>query len=294
LDLALIERLYIGNRKDFKRLALEEAHNRNVLLEEIIGRERLTRNQRQAAKRWLLNHLPELERERLLIIRSAQPKAGGKQSFASPEKMFEKVSEAKERFKKRAREALLSQFKVRERAVVVGERPARKAIVKAGTRAERIAAYKPSEKTVSQKRKEMQQEESKANVTGEVFDQVKHALDRIRAENGASAKVITELRAKGLLTGDSVIRMFIAGSLTQKVFQKVVQNKAFQRNFGNKGFDLLARGLSFIGPTGKFTAKARKSFQGEAGKRMFDFLKRHDFIDTSHGKGEVITYLARI
>ena len=47
-------------------------------------------------------------------------------------------------------------------------------------------------------------------------------------------------------------------------------------------------------PSGKLTAKARRAFQSEKGKKLFEFLARKGFIDTKHGKGMTVTYLARI
>ena len=163
-----------------------------------------------------------------------------------------------------------------------------------GTRAERMTAYVPREKAPKTKKRELKEMELSAKFAGKPFDAVAYSLSEISKENPSTAEFIRELVKRNILEKDNVTKLFISGSLTQKLFQKAANDEDFKKMFGAKQVNLLARGLAYIGPLGRQTEGARRAFQGRKGKELFGFLEKKGYIDTSHGKGNTVTYLARI
>jgi len=299
LDLASAERIYFQNRKGLRRLDLDDTERTNKIFRDSFGRERLTANQERATKAWLRAHIGELEDKELALAREYSQKMPlGKTPEDTGKKFVDCINNARKeagrQFVERARNELFRNFKPPEKAP--RKFVPRAGPEKSGTRQQRIADH---ELTASQKKRRMfnvertvNLMEKTVNLMGKPFDPVDYALIGIKADNKACASVIERLLQEKALKGDKVIKLFISGSLAQRVFKNVVENKEFMDKFGQNSVDLLATGLSYIGPKGRQTVGVRRIFQGERGKELFDFLEKSGYIDTRH-TGANVTYLTR-
>jgi hypothetical protein len=293
LNLAWIEQYYLRCKRGFRSIDQEEAVDRNSLFREIFGRERLTPNQRREAKRWMLTNYPELKREKDKVRKDLFGGLTGIPDAKLFRKLFENYDKLEEAFKQRAKEDMIKMFKT-EKENHAGKPVVKQAwAIKTGNRAERMAAYTLREKTSTEKRRGLLKEKLKALVESKPFDPVTHILKEIGLENRPTADFLERLIEKKLLKEDNLVKLFIKGSLTQRTFQRVVENEEFRTMFGTKHINALATGLTYIGPVGKLTERVKKAFQGEKGRKLFEFLERKGFIDTGHGKGKTVTYLAR-
>ena len=294
LDLAGIEERYLQTRRDFKGLGQLQAEERNFLFAEIFGRERLTPNQKREARRWIGRNFDAIEKEHVAAMRAVTERFGGALSDDFYMAYLEEKGEVNARFLERARKELLPGFRQSGAKSAAAPAAARAAApAKPGTREERLAAYRPNGRNRAEKVLQISRESRRAELQGRPFDQVSYMLGEIRGENARAAEVISGLLHKGLLHGASVTPLFVSGSPAQRIFVAAVESQDFRRRFGGKQADLLARGISYIGPGGKRIARAKRVFQGETGKSMFDFLERKGLLETSHGGGKVV-YLARI
>lgn len=292
VDLAGIERDFLQIRRGLKFTDQETAEEQNRLLKDIFKGERLTPNQRRAAKRWLKQNYKQFRERRKQVIRDILTHYGGKFPPGSSDEIRQKFAEIQLELGVRARKELLKSFKqaITKRApqARVIREPVSK---KPGTRRERIAAYQPAIREKAERSRDLAIGESVTRLVGGTFDPVSDVLRRIEEESPPTASKLRELMDQRLLEGNLVKSLFINGSLAQKVFLTAIADPNFSR-FGPKAINLAAKGITFIGPGGKPIGRARRAFQGEIGKKLFDFLETKGLIETGHGGGTVV-YLAR-
>jgi len=296
IRLAAFEKDYFGFRKSFRSSELMDAETRNSMASETFQGTRLTNNQWKAVRKWFAKHWEErMARRDKAIKEFARKRASQQEPEALAEnmkRMTEKIDLIDKEFKERAKRELTQVF-VKNNKTAAPPEPKRESNFKQGTRAERIASYTPREKTPVERSQEMKSEERVArSLRGVPFNAVQHALESMKSENASNARFFENLFKKKEISSGALTKLFISGTLTQKVFRAVAKDPEFMPIFGIKGLELLARGLSFIGPTGRKSVGVMRNFQGKTGKRMYEFLEKKNYINTGSG-GNNVTYLSR-
>jgi hypothetical protein len=300
MDLADFEREYLYARKDFRGLDQINAEEVNALFSKVVGRTRLTPNQRRVVKKWLSAHRQELKKTRTQLLEEYKRKPGGlKQLFQQPQdspawtEFFNRLIQINNQFIELARQQALAPFLARPR---VKQKPATRELTEAtrklGTRAERMAEYAPHEKEKRARTAEVKSRNQLASISGRPFDSTEYALTAMTKENLQTGSMFRELVKKGQLKRGTIVNLFTSGSLTQKIFLQTMQETDFVQRFGVKHIDTLARALAYIGPTGRDIQRTIRNFQSPQGREMFEFLERNGLIETHHGGGKVV-YLRR-
>ena len=260
LDLAKIERLYMDYKKMYKNIGQSRANAVNRLFERIFGRNGLTKNQSVVAKRWLLDKTQKPEEE---LVRMAETEV-------LPN--FEDV-------------------KTRKRSSHL--RPASMSIVKSGSRKARMKLHngkKPREKNLVDKKRTPDKEKKAKSERKTVFDSVESILGEIGGENRETETILRDLRKKRLITDKTIVRLFINGSLTQKILLTILNDRGFMKAYGRGCIERLAKGLAKIGPQGRRTELSKKDFGGK-NDHLFEFLIKNRYI-IMHSGGSFV-YLVR-
>jgi hypothetical protein len=296
LVLSMIRGVYFFQRMHLRMAEREKTKYLNSVFRELFGSERLTVNQRRAARQWLEENYKLLEQEKERLMAKILPEDEEALTEKHIEILSKEFKTAEQAFKEKTKE-ILAVFRGSEKKPAPMPAPPQPAIVKPGTRAERIAAHEAAEKMAAAQKATAGAAETKAPAEarpgGEKFNPTEFILGEIGKESGKTASFLRGLHSRGLITQGALSRLFTSGSLTQKVFRKVAEDRGFRAGFGGRELESLARGLAFIGPKGKQTERVRKAFQGEKGKQLFEFLEGNGFINTQHTQG-LVTYLARI
>ncbi len=293
IDLAELERTYFFLRGIYKGGDLQVAQYQNTFYRNFFGRKRLTANQRRTAKRWIRKNwdwIVERQRASLREIWNAHPGGLTPECIKDADRRY---LEIEAEFRERAREEVLESFREREPAREVVVKKTREPEKKLGTRTERMAAYQRGEKTRTELTTEIQQQTRQAELRGEKFDPVDYALKQIEAKHKRTASAFRTMLKKRQLDRGSLVGLFTSGNLTQRLFMRIARNPEFQRRFGEQAIKPLARGLSYIGPTGRQIVKVRKLFEREGGGRLFSFLMRRKYFLEAHHAGGDVVYLAR-
>ncbi|AJF59572.1 MAG: hypothetical protein QT03_C0001G0061 [archaeon GW2011_AR10] len=280
IDLRNIEREYLEIRRGDRFVFQEKNKDINRIFFRAFGHERLTPAQRRRAKNWIINNFEKFEKRRRELYKELTVDRP-QQDLAN---LSEAVDKAETEFIQTAQQKFIQTFKPTKKvqvAVAITEKPA-----KVGTRAERMAAYVPREKTVEQRKQEIRQREEIAKETKRGFNVAEYCLEEISKENNQTGKTLREMMQKRLLNRDSLVSLFTSGSLTQRVFLAAVQEKGFAQQFGPRSINVLARGLAFIGPQGRKVERAKRAFQSAQAEQMFQFLEKHDLLDTGHSRGK--------
>jgi len=193
------------------------------------------------------------------------------------------------------RDALAEKFRSQNsKAYQAREKARTTARTASSTRAERIAAYQPRERETKPTRgAELRSKQREALTKRKNFNTIDHCLTEISKESTQTGNALRRLVAENQLQQNGLVGLFSSGSLTQKVFLRTLQDTDFQKRFGAGQVNILARGLSFIGPRGKEIPKAKKAFQSKQGEAIFKFLERNNLLETQHVGGQVV-YLQRI
>ena len=260
IDLRAIEKIYLMFRHDLIMLDQFKAEQVNALFRKIFGKEKLTPNQKKAALKLVRVADKLYDAKKDTIIQEMKPLRSQMSQLDYLQELTGRDAKALEQIVEDVKKQAQSTFQ----QVGGVKAPAKKSgdVRKLGTRAERMAAYIPGEKLTSVKRREFREQQIKERQSEGFFDSIKYALSEIEKENQSAATTMRELLSKRVLSRQSIAGLYKAGSLTQKVFLYTINNPGFSHEFRGKSIDLLARGLSFIGPTGKLTVRARRAFQG--------------------------------
>jgi len=291
LRLAEFEQKFLELKKCFRYLDQNRSEITNFCFKGIVKGERLTANQRRITKKWVAANYPAFETEGQALFRKhLEGKALEENTLREA---FRIIDELEVRFIERGRKETLGNFRERSKAKIDIARKTANNGNKSGTRAERMAAHQPKEKTKTEKTMELIRGERFGSQNGKQFNSIEYVLNETKKGNKIAAARFDSLLKRGILSENSLRRLYVNGILCQKVFLKVLSDPEFQKKFGNQMANLLANGLAFIGSVGKQIVNAKKAFQGTKGRQMFDFLERKHFIDTKHGMGNRVVYIAR-
>ena len=292
-----IRMMYLGMKM---RMRLEENQKKAAVKQffgEIFGEENFTRNQERAAIRWLEQNYESLEAGKERLKKSFLPegeKAASKDRIERLSKEFYRMTEA---FKKRARREVLKMFRAERRAVETAGTE-RVAATKGGRRAERMAAHAVAvEKKGEVRKDEGKKERPREKRVAKAFSTAEFVLGEIEKGSKKSATFLRGLHEKGLISEASLTKLYSSGGLTLRLFQKAANDSAFRRAFGPEQIEVLAKGIGYIGSSGRQPTTLRKAFEGPRGNAVFDFLKRKGYFETWHGAGRgrgVIYYLRRL
>ncbi len=281
LNLLELEKLYVRFKKQKTELdQLINFHIKNLTASVVFGL-RLTKAQRKRSKKVVSSRIHGfLENLQNSYNTSTQ----------TPEEKNEFVKQSVKRFTEEIREELLKEFTQKSKTIVVDRTQPES--VKSGTRAKRMAAYVPRETTSRQRQTDLTVQKGFSKGAKKQFDSVNYSLSEIGKDNPQTANAFLELLNQRRLSRGSIVNLYISGPLTLKIFLKAILDPDFERNFGRAYIDSMARGMSFIGNSGKLIPRAIKAFQSPKARELFDFLERKGLLETHHGGGKVV-YLRR-
>jgi len=286
LDLARVspiefEKAYVGGLKVVRGLELGLGRSINKVIEKAFKGKKLTPMQKKAVVRWMNGHLNEFEQVKATILRVSTDANSYKKLMDEAEEII---------FKKIYADLAPSFFAKQREARVPLESRVQK---KLGDRVKRMMQYSRSERIADAARRDsFERVEEYAKKVNKSFNPVDYCLTELTKENHSAGAQFRQLVNSKLLNSMSLRGLFSKGSLTQKIFLKALQEHKFTSDFGEQNINALARGLAYIGPTGKKIGHAIRAFQSPQATRIFEFLEKNGLIETSHGGGNVV-YLKR-
>jgi hypothetical protein len=287
VNIRAIERLYLEIRKSTRTFRLEEATEINVYYKRICKGASFTKNQKDMIKRFVKKEIVNLNKKKASIFGLLLQ---GKVAF---HEISDQHSKIETEFIESNRAQFLKQFKLLPKVATVTQKPnGQSTSTKLGTREERKSSHIAREKTPKQRTRDLDTLKTASKDSGVLFDAKAYCLSEIERENAQSGAVIRDMVNKGLINTGALSGLFASGSLTIKTFIHASQTPKFSELFGHVQLNVLAKGLSFIGPKGRPITRAKRAFQSTQSEQIFEFLKHNGFLETHHG-GYKIVYLSR-
>ncbi len=281
IDLPRFERIYIGHQKLNRDKVLNDAHNLNSYLNQIVRGARFTNNQKKAVKRWLRRTLPEYHKKRMEVFKAHE---------ADFLEAFRQIGVLEAQFLASARANFSDMFKQAEVRKSAPAPKVQSSVSKSGSREQRMAEYTPRVKEAERKAVLAKKAEA-ARTSGRPFNAAEYCLGEIMRENEATGRRLLQLRDRGAVNSPAIQSLYTAGSLAQKIFVSAL-DAGFEAQFGAHNISSLARAVSYIGSKGRIITHVEKVFQSKDARKIVDFLSREKLIELGHSGGDVV-YLAR-
>lgn len=243
---------------------------------------RLTVKQRTTVKKWL-----ERNSEKM-FVRPIVELEGTHRTESEKTKAYYEVEKE---FVEALRTHFLPQF-VKPGLVVTVRKPTVSEPRKLGTRKERTSAYQKTQtETVSTRKRKLTSAQIHAQTSNKRFNVVEHCLSEISHANVETGDFLRNLVRTASLNENGLVSLYTSGNLNQRVFREILSQTNFERQFGGRNINVLARGIAHVGPQGRKVDHVKRAFQSPRAEEIFNFLVRNKFLDTAHGKNMV--YLTR-
>jgi hypothetical protein len=285
-DMLTIERLYLKERKMSRQFKLEEATEINQYYKRICNGSRFTANQRKTIRKFVERELPGIHNRMNSVLK------GLRDGAADISELSRQQAEIGRDFVQSARCQFLKQFRPSARVLTRSARPSPTVATKLGSHEERKGSYVPREKTPNQRKQEIKKLGAASRATGRPFDASAYCLSEIEKENQQSAAILRRMLREGQINSNAITGLFGSGSLATRIFVCASQLPAFEETFGKGQFNVLAKGIAYMGPEGKIITRAKRAFQSPLAEKIFNFLDQKGFLETGHSGGDVV-YLAR-
>jgi hypothetical protein len=280
INFAEFERTYIPKNKEARAEKITVAQKANKLINAEFRGVRLTKRQRVVMRKWLAERITSRLKRHFEDYSASR--INKNQLIDLSIKVFvDAQNDLRVQFKS---------FLPREKTVVNPAQPTQ--AKKLGERNGRIAAYEAEERQDHIRSRELNAARDVAEVHHTPFNPAKHCLVELKKENETAGKKFEQLLSSGAINQDSLTRLFISGSLSRRVFLAALEDTSFEKEFGLKEANSLAKGIAFMGSRGKLISSAKRAFQSRNADKLFKFLEGASLIEI-HSGGKV-AYLRRI